>query len=159
MNYQNQYYQILNYYKTKIDLFNFNLHLSKQKLKEYFGIYKIELETIFKYSNFYLFHEGQKKYSKDIKLFKKIYDKLEDFYKKIKIEESLEIYEKIILLYRITRILFFSNDSDSLEEMNIQYSIVSKCDPNSIISKAIKFYDEYVENLTEKSKVFRYLYS
>ena len=41
--------------------------------------------------------------------------------------------------------------------MNIQYSIVSKCDPNSIISKAIKFYDEYVENLTKKSKVFRYL--
>ena len=107
LNYQNQYYQILNYYKTKIDLFNFNLHLSKQKLKEYFGIYKIELETIFKYSNFYLFHEGQKKYAKDITLFKKIYDKLEDFYKKIKIEESLEIYEKIILLCRITRILFF----------------------------------------------------
>ena len=60
-------------------------------------------------------------------------------------------------MYRITRILFFSNDSDSLEQMNIQYSIVSKCDPNSIISEAIKFYDEYVENLTKKSKVFRYL--
>ena len=60
-------------------------------------------------------------------------------------------------MYRITRILFFSNDSDSLEQMNIQYSIVSKCDANSIISEAIKFYDEYVENLTKKSKVFRYL--
>ena len=41
--------------------------------------------------------------------------------------------------------------------MNVKYSIVSECHPDSIISKAIKFYDEYVKNLTDKSKVFHYL--
>jgi len=155
--YHNQNYHILNYYKKIIGLYDFNLHLPKENLKEYFKIHNIELETIFKYNNFFLFYEGKKKYSKDIILFKEIYNKLNEFYTKIKNEESLEIYDKIILLCRISRILFNSSDYDSLKETNIQYSIVSKCDPNSIIGKAIKFYDDYIENLTDKSKVFHYL--
>ena len=156
-NYHNQYYNTLNYYKSKIDLFNFNLHLPKQYLKEYFLINTIELETIFKYNIFFLFFIGKKKYSKDITLFEEIYNKLKEFYTKIESEESLEIYEKIILLCRITRILYYSDDYNSLKKMNVQYSIVSKCEPDSIIGKAIKFYDEYVKKLTDKSKIFHYL--
>ena len=41
--------------------------------------------------------------------------------------------------------------------MNVQYSIVSKCEPNSKIGRAINFYDEFVEKLTDKSKVFHHL--
>ena len=143
--------------KKKIKLFDFNLHLPKQNLKDNFIINNIEFETIFKYNNYLLFYEGRKKYSKNMTLFKEIYDKFEEFYKKIKDEESLEIYEKIILLCRITRILNFSTDCASLKELDVQYSIVSKCEPNSIIRKAIKFYDEFIEKLTDKSKVFHYL--
>ena len=155
-NYHNQYYNILNYYNSKIDLIDFNLHLPKQNLKEYFKINTIELETIFKYNNFFLFVIGKKKYSKDITLFEGIYNILKEFYTKIENEESLEIYEKIILLCRITNILHHSPDYNSLKKMNVQYSIVSKCDPDSIIGKAIKFYDEYIKKLTDKSKVFHY---
>ena len=148
---------ILNYYKKIINLYDFNLQLPKQYLKEYFKNNTIEFETIFKYNNYYLFNIGKKKYSKDIIFFKEICNKLEQFYNEIKNEESLEIYEKIILLSRITQILSDSPNNDSLKEMNVQYSIVSKCEKNSIIDKAINFYDQFVEKLTDKSKVFHSL--
>jgi len=157
INYNNAYFMILNYYKKIINLYDFNLQLPKQYLKEYFKNNTIEFETIFKYNNYYLFNIGKKKYSKDIIFFKEICNKLEQFYNEIKNEESLEIYEKIILLSRITQILSDSPNNDSLKEMNVQYSIVSKCEKNSIIDKAINFYDQFVEKLTDKSKVFHSL--
>jgi len=44
-----------------------------------------------------------------------------------------------------------------LKEINIEYYLVSECEKNSIIDKAIHFYDEFVNNITEDSKVFQYL--
>ena len=43
--------------------------------------------------------------------------------------------------------------------MNVQYSIVSKCEKNSIIDKAINFYDQFVEKLTNKKVEKSYIYS
>ena len=64
INYNNAYFMILNYYKKIINLYDFNLQLPKQYLKEYFKNNTIEFETIFKYNNYYLFNIGKKKIQK-----------------------------------------------------------------------------------------------
>ena len=158
-NYNNEYYKILNYFKrqNELDCFDFNLHLSNKILDEYFKDNNIDFNIIYYYRIDHLFIAGKKKYSKDKNLFKETVDKLDEFYKTISKEKKLKLYEKIILFYRISILLYFCKDIESLKTININYFIVSECENNSIIKKAIDFYDQFVNDLSEKSKVFPYL--
>ena len=157
-NYKNKYHEIVNYYNKKIkESIEFQLNLSNKLLDEYFKENNIEIETIFRYIVFQLMNSGKKKYSKERAFFKETSDRLIHFYNKITLEGKLKINDKIILLYRIFVLYSLCRDMDSLNKININYFIVSECEENSIIDKAVKFYDEYVDNISEKSKVFPYL--
>ena len=50
------------------------------------------------------------------------------FYNKIKNEEKLKIYEKMILFCRICHILFYCNDEKSLKQINIEYYFATECE-------------------------------
>ena len=48
-------------------------------------------------------------------------------------------------------------DIDELNNIDIKYFIFSKCEKNSIIDKTKIMFNNFVSNLTEKSKIFKYL--
>ena len=50
------------------------------------------------------------------------------FYNKIKNEEKLKIYEKMILFCRICHILFYCNDEKSLKQINLEYYFATECE-------------------------------
>lgn len=159
LNYKNQYFIILNDYKRKKNIrnFGFYLNLSEEYLEDYFNINNIDLETIYKYKILWLFFEGKRKYSSDKTLFKGTVDKLKDYCDNINKNEKLKIYQKIILLCRISRILFYCFNKQSLDKLDIQYYLINECEKNSIIDVAIRCYDEFTNNITENSKIFQYL--
>ena len=141
LNYKNQYYIILNHYKNnkQLKFIGFNLNLPQECLEEYFNSNNIDLETVYKYAIICLFFIGRRKYAKNKILFKETIIMASTFYNKIKNEEKLKIYEKMILFCRICRILFYCNDKKSLKEINIEFYFVSESEKNSIIDKAIHF--------------------
>ena len=158
LNYKNQYYIIRNKYKNDENFHNigFNLNLPEEYLEDYFNKNNIDLDTIYKYQILYLFFGKNKKYSKDKIFFKETVDKLKEHYEKIIKNEKLKIYEKIILFCRICKIVFYCFNKKSLDELDIQYYLVNECEKNSIIDVSIRLYDEFVNNITENSKIFQY---
>ena len=156
-NYKNQYFSILNIYHNKIKKIGFNLNTSKSYLDEYFKNYPVELEIIYKYMIFYIFCSGKIKYSNNQYLFQKTIDEIKRFYNKIVAETKIKIYEKIMLIIKISFLYFKCMNTEDLDKININYYIVSECEVNSIIDKAIKFFKDFASDLKEESKVFPYL--
>ena len=97
-------------------------------MEEYFNSNNIDLETVCKYAIICLFFFGRRKYAKNTILFKETFIMASTFYNKIKNEEKLKIYKKIILFCRICRLLFYCHDEKSLKEINIEYYFVSECE-------------------------------
>ena len=156
-NYKNHYFLILNTYKHKIKYINFNLNTSNSYLEEYFKNISVDLNIVYKYMIFDIFSDGKRKYSNNKKLFQKTVDEINKFYDKIINETKIKIYEKIMLIAKITWLYFECMNIESLNRININYFILSECEENSIIDKAIKFLKDFVSDLKEESKVFPYL--
>ena len=155
--YKKKYYALLREYKGA-NKYDFKMNLSTKYFEDYINEYKIEFnEPILNYSIYCAFYNGYFKYSKNKKFFHKIVDEYEKHYKQILSNNKLNIYEKILLFSKISRILFHCETLNSLNKINIKYFIVSECKENTIIGKAKKLYDDFVKNLTEDSKVFPYL--
>ena len=93
-------------------------------MEEYFNLKNIDLE----YTIICLFFFGRRTYAKNKILFKETINMALKFYNKIKNEEKLKIYEKIILFCRICRILFYCNDEKSLKQINIEYYFATECE-------------------------------
>ena len=156
-NYKNHYFLILNTYKHKIKYINFNLNTSNSYLEEYFKNISVDLNIVYKYMIFDIFSDGKRKYSNNKELFQKTVDEINKFYDKIINETKIKIYEKIMLIAKITWLYFECMNIESLNRININYFILSECEENSIIDKAIKFLKDFVSDLKEESKVFPYL--
>ena len=106
---------------------------------------------------FDIFSDGKRKYSKNKELLQKTVDGTNKFYDKINKEEKLRIYEKIILLVKISLIYFECMDIESLNKIDMEYYILSECEENSIIDKSKKFFYDFVSEINEESKIFPYL--
>lgn len=155
-NYKQNYFEIYKSYKDTIEIGNFRLNGTNAFLDDYFKDNNIELAVIFKYSILKLFLRGRKKYSNSLDFWKNTVDIYSAFYNDINGNE-LKIYEKIILLSRIGDILYYCRDIESLKKINIKYIILSKIQKDSIIDKTRIFYNDFVSNLSENSKIFNYL--
>ena len=157
LEYKNQYTLIIKKYMN-IESFYLGLNLSSKYLEEYFKDNNIRLnDTFFYYTIYCQFYHGYSIYMEDKPLFQKIVDKTITFFNKIYNEENFNEYDKILLFSKVARILFLCEDIDSLNKINIEYFIVSNCEKNSIIYKAIEFYNIYVDLISEQSRVFPYL--
>ena len=72
-------------------------------------------------------------------------------------DKTLTIYDKIILLKGISNTYLYCSDIDELNSIDIKYFIFSKCEKNSIMDKTKIMFNNFLSNLTEKSKIFKYL--
>ena len=153
-NYKEQYYLILNSIKNRIKYINFNLNIPETYLEGYFRDNYIELDIIRKYLIFDICLDGRRKYSKNKELFQKTVEMIDSFYNKINKEEKIKIYEKIMLLVKISWVLLYCKDIESLNKINVKYYLLSECENNSIIDKAKKISKILFLNYQKKVKYF-----
>lgn len=99
-------------------------------------------------------------YNKHIKGSKKSFDTVKSFVgylkektDKIKEVTDLKLYQKILLIEQIGHILNKMN-KDSFLKSDINYIIMSKKEENSILDFVEKFFQGYINNLSEDSKIF-----
>jgi len=99
-------------------------------------------------------------YNKHIKGSKKSFDTVKSFVgylkektDKIKEDTDLKLYQKILLIEQIGHILN-KMSKDSFLKSDINYIIMSKKEENSILDFVEKFFQGYISNLSEDSKIF-----
>ena len=155
--YKKKYFNLLRECK-KVKKFDYKLNLSKQFLSQYCSNYNIEFDIVYLHHLIFCqFYNGYIKYSNNKEFFTKIIDKHICYYKEINNKNNLEVYEKILLYFKISRILFSCDNLESLNKVNINYFITPECETGSIINKALNFYDEFVNTLSDESFIFPYL--
>ena len=157
-NYSNSFKEIVNFFHSNISQINYNLNTSRKYLSKYFSENAIELLTVYKYIILEIFKDDDnQKYSSNKELLKTIFFEMNKAYKKIETSRELEIYDKIILLKGLGHVYSFCNNLEELKSIDIQYFLISECEKNSIIDKARIMFDNFVLNLDENSKIFKYL--
>ena len=76
-------------------------------------------------------------------------------------DNELPLYEKFRTIYTLFTILFMKanpfEEVNEIENLNIRYVITSQKENNSIMDKTYKFYNKFVDSLTEDSAIFPYL--
>ena len=157
--YKSSHNEIINLFTSNITSIQYRLNTSKKYLDKYFKEHNIDLKTVFEYIIFEIFKKGEEKYLNNKELFNNIFLKMTNFYNEINVEsdKTLTIYDKIILLKGVSNIYLYCSDIDELNNIDIKYFIFSKCEKNSIIDKTKIIFNNFLSNLTEKSKIFKYL--
>ena len=99
-------------------------------------------------------------YNKHIKGSKKPYNTVKSFalyFKEktdmIKKDVDLKLYQKIILIEQFGNILK-NMAHDSFLKSDINYFIMNKKEENSILDLVEKFFNDYINSITEDSKIF-----
>ena len=69
-------------------------------------------------------------------------------------DESLQIYQKILLIECFNGLFYVCKSREELEKASFTYYIMVKKEDNSVLDLIEKFFKEYREKLTEKSPVF-----
>ena len=136
---------------------NINLNKSNLYLERIFKsniITDLDLFWNFFLSQYFLEHKIKIKNNQI--LFSSFYSKIKNIKNNL-INKKLEFYEKI----KILKTLFFSfnncNDIESLNSLNLRYFIISEREGNSIMDKVSKFFDNFINTLSEESLIFPYL--
>ena len=80
----------------------------------------------------------------------------EDF-RKINMKKNIEIDEKIKILSVYILLYNDCKTKSSLDSLKIKNYIFSEKEKNSIVYKVNKFYDNFIESLSEESNIFSYL--
>ncbi len=139
--------------KITINIPKINLNLSKKKLeqklsKEEYLTFEINM-TLKKLLSKFL-----NQWENDLNLLKEIYDCYSKIEEKIKNDDKLKLYQKIILLnqyYATSEKFKFIND---FVNSKFNYYIISYAEPNSVLGLTQKFFSKFVENLSEEHKAF-----
>ena len=130
-----------------------NLNLSKKKLeeklckKEYL-IYEINMSLIKILSKFL------NEWKNDFNLLKEIYDYYSKIIEKIKNDDKLQLYQKILLLNQYCSTLGKFNCIKDFVNSRFSYYIVSYAEPNSVLGLTQKFFTKFASNLSEEHKTF-----
>ena len=137
--------KIINYYGDLTDILYNNYVIPKIILKK--ELNKIEyIDFIYKIAVFsYIKREYKNSNITDLKELK---NKINNAYIKIKNDEEIKIYEKVLLLINIYLSDFFENDNE------INYFYIKKIDKNSPLALSIKFLNEFIEELDYNSNFY-----
>ena len=87
-------------------------------------------------------------------LLKSIFKKAKEEMQQLDLNNKITIDEKIKILPNLLLIFKDAETIEDLNSLNIRNLIISERKTNSIIDKVCKFYDNFIENLTEDSKIF-----
>ena len=162
---------ILDFNKTLVSEQNFNDNFNKLKEKynnvkfpDYFlNISKAKIEkelnkteyidffynmTVFRIYNEHI-KRGEKSYGTVLSFVDYLMEKTD----RIKKDADLKLYQKILLIEQIGYILN-KMTKDSFLKSDINYLIMSKKEENSILDLVEKFFKDYINNLSEDSKIF-----
>ena len=75
--------------------------------------------------------------------------------KSIKENNSLKIYQKILLIECFVSLLFECKSKEELEKANFSYYLMDSKDDDSVLDLVDKFFKNYRNKITEESPVFR----
>ena len=174
------YEQYIEKIRQKYDIMDnhdsLDLNRNNDYLKKLFNNNTLfEVELFWNYSLCRFFIDIEKdyilRYKKIVKNFisklKKIKDKIEkgrekkENTKKIEIKDELPLYEIFRTIYTLFTIIYMKAvpivDNNEIKNLNIRYALTSEKKDNSIIDKTFKFYNKFVDSITEESAIFPYL--
>ena len=139
--------------KIKIKIPKVNLNISKTKIKdklskeEYlnFEINSILVKLIFSFLD---------ECETDLNMLKKLYGYFSEIVNKIKNDNKLKLYQKILILNQYyTTSQKFTLLKDFINS-RFNYYIISEAENNSVLSYTQKFFIDFISKLTEKHKAF-----
>ena len=128
------------------------LNISKKKIEK--ELNKAEyLDFFYNMMVFRIYNEHIKGSKKSFHTVKSFVAYLKEKTDKIKKDTDLKLYQKILLIEQIGHILN-KMTKDSFLKSDINYFIMSKKEENSILDFVEKFFQGYINNLSEDSKIF-----
>ena len=77
-----------------------------------------------------------------------------DKVKSIKEDNSLKIYQKILLIEFFTGLIFYCETKEELEMTNFSYYLMDQKEKDSVLDLIEKFFKDYSNKITEESPVF-----
>ena len=77
-----------------------------------------------------------------------------DKVKSIKEDNSLKIYQKILLIEFFTGLIFYCETKEELEMTNFSYYLMDQKEKDSVLDLVEKFFKDYSNKITEESPVF-----
>ena len=80
-----------------------------------------------------------------------------DKVKSIKEDNSLKIYQKILLIEFFTGLIFYCETKEELEMTNFSYYLMDQKEKDSVLDLVEKFFKDYSNKITEESPVFEKL--
>ena len=130
-----------------------NLNLSKEKLEneiseEKYLNYEINATLVKILKKFYLESKD------DIDLIKKLYDYYSSVVGIIERDNSLKIYQKILILNQFSTISGKFNKIDDFINSKFKYYILSKVENGSVLDYVKKFFEKFILNLNEDHKAY-----
>ena len=150
-NFTDYFYNLINKYNSII-FPKYFLNVSRKKItkeinkEEYFDFFYNMM--VLKIYIIHLHH--YKKGYKAVSIFVKY---LNEKTQKIKNDQNLSIYQKILLINQFGYILD-KMSPDNFLKSEIDYFIISKKEENSILDLVVKFFKEYINSLNEDSDIF-----
>ena len=147
---------IVNSLESYTQFDNINIYLNKNKSK---------LENVFNNELFIEFYKDISLYSilktliskTTMKNIKSIINYYFDKVKNITDNNSLKVYQKILLIEYIVCLIEECKSMEELENTNFCYYLMDKKEKDSVLDLVDKFFKEYVLKITEESPVFEKL--
>ena len=128
------------------------LNISKKEIEK--ELNKTEyMEFFYNMRVFRIYNKHLKREKESFNSIKSIIDYLKEKTDKIKKDDNLKLYKKILLIEQIGHILN-KITFDSFLKLDINNYIMSKKEENSILYFVEKFFKDYINNLNEDSKIF-----
>ena len=150
-NFNDNFNQLFEKYKD-VGFPDYFLNISKQKIEK--ELNKTEyIDFFYNMMVFRIYNEHIKGSKKSFVTVKSFVAYLKEKTDKIKADKDLKLYQKILLIEQIGHILN-KMTKDSFLKSDINYFIMSKKEENSILYFVDKFFKDYINNLSEDSKIF-----
>ncbi len=144
---------IISNYQNINSIYINKLNISKDKLENIFNdkqtvelfYYKKLVDLIYDYEEI---SENKKINIKDA------FDYFENIKENILEDKSLKYYQQVFLLENYFSIYEQQKDITLIKKLNIKYYLTNKAEEDSILSITFKFFNQIINMITEKSKIF-----
>ena len=132
-----------------------NMSLPEEYLDEKFNENKlINLDTYFNLITLDYISKYSKKIMENRELIQNFLIKIKLLLKKLNSDKNLKLFEKIQILINCFRAFEGVENTTELNKLNLRYYSFSKSKKDSILYKVQQFFNDFINNLSEKSKIF-----